>query len=272
VTRELSSDIRYEIRETINKIKEAIERRELTDLRLSSAWIAIVILVPLLMFSALLLVCSLTFSQKEELLAITATINLTGFEVIVAFLVMLSACSLVAVLYYKLILRMNLHFRRSSLLREGVVELIVGLSKLKNAPSYELAHIKALHSELKYKEVYRAPGLHALLSVIVPFYWLYVSYFLTSQWQDHEFLEREFFKETVSTLRTLGAYVPTIYWEEMPRRSPGLYITLTILLGGLFSIYWLWTLIKDPEKHFISHKRLEEALLGLLDELSKSLT
>ncbi len=283
-----NEELKIEILDIINKIKELIRERSLTDIRMSGAWILVIILSPFLMFLAGLLVAiaseSLSpyfidhkillkniFSLSSISINFNSSTGFAGFELLIILSILISGI-LLAVLYYRLISRMNMHFRRSSRLREEIVNLTSILTKIKGSNTQDLSFLKTMHSELKYREQPKSVGLHSILSVIIPFYWLYVAYFLTNDWQEHELREREFFKSAISLLRSLDVKVPTIYWEEMPRRSAGLYLILTIVLGGLFGIYWLWTLIKDPDKHFISHVKLEDTLIDSLEELSKAIS
>jgi len=263
----MSHNINFEIKEVLERLRRAIRERESTDIKISGVWILVVIFAPILIaISAFIFL-----SSSGGLSGVSVSFSSSTSEVGVLFLSLIVgaiAAALIAVLYYKLIYRMNLHFKRSSMLRESLIDLLSTISRSKGS-SVELGHIKTIHSELELKEAKRSPGLHAILSIIIPFYWLYVGYFLTSQWQEHEAREKIFFKNIADEFRSLGVNIPTIYWEEMPRRSPGLYTVLTLILGGLFAIYWLWTLIKDPEHHFISHRRFEDTILDSIESFVK---
>ncbi|MEM1713372.1 MAG: DUF4234 domain-containing protein [Desulfurococcaceae archaeon] len=52
----------------------------------------------------------------------------------------------------------------------------------------------------------------------------------------------------------------------VPDRSTLLYLILTIVTG-IFLIYWVYTLTKDPNKHFESHSVLERELVTALKQL-----
>lgn len=259
----------FELREILERLKKSIRERNEADVRISGAWILVVILAPILLaISALILL-----SAGEGFSGINISISnsfISTSIILLSLLIGAVAAALIAVLYYKLIYRMNLHFKRSRMLRESLIDLVSFLSKSRGIPDTELSHLKTLHRELELRETKRSAGLNAILSIIVPFYWLYAGYFLTAEWQEHEAREKVFFKDAFESIRTLGIRVPTVYWEEMSKRSPGLYVILTIILGGLFAIYWLWTLIKDPEHHFASHRRLEDILLDSLESFLKT--
>jgi len=44
-------------------------------------------------------------------------------------------------------------------------------------------------------------------------------------------------------------------------------VILTILFGGFFLIYWVYTLAADPNNHFESHMLMEREILSSLKEL-----
>ena len=89
-------------------------------------------------------------------------------------------------------------------------------------------------------------------------------YFLTKEFITHDSKERTFFQTFSVAADRLGISVQFPSWKELPSRSAGLYLILTIILGELFAIYWLWTLIKDPNLHFDAHTIFEDLLLSNL--------
>ncbi|MFQ5950797.1 MAG: DUF4234 domain-containing protein, partial [Candidatus Geothermarchaeales archaeon] len=52
--------------------------------------------------------------------------------------------------------------------------------------------------------------------------------------------------------------------RPMPERSVVLYLVLSIVTLGIFGIYWLYTLIDDPNLHFRHHIHTEDDALGAL--------
>ena len=53
----------------------------------------------------------------------------------------------------------------------------------------------------------------------------------------------------------------------LPDRSFVLYLILTIITLGIFGIYWLYVLLKDPNEHFKHHILVEDRLLGQLESV-----
>ena len=154
---------------------------------------------------------------------------------------------------------------RSRVLRESLIKYIESKAKelgKSNDVSSELSIMRIIHSELSNEEKDRSAGLYAFLSVIIPFVSLYIVYFLTKEFTAHDSKERTFFQTFSVAADKLGMTVQFPSWKELPSRSAGLYLILTIVFGGLFAIYWLWTLIKDPNLHFDAHTIFEDLLLS----------
>lgn len=168
----------------------------------------------------------------------------------------LTGLIIIAVLLFKLVERRNEHFKRSRTLREGLLKL---LEEHEGKTSSRIANLRSIHSDLNASEDTKSPGLYAILSVLVPFVVLYVMYFLTKDIGEHDRRERIFFRNFTDVSEDIGVTVVYPEWKKAPDRSAGLYVVLTLAIG-IFAIYWLWTLIKDPHKHFDSHRILEDHL------------
>src|SRR5256885_11999935 len=85
--------------------------------------------------------------------------------------------------WYRLIRRMNWHFRRDRMLREGLINYVRGLAAergLESKMTIELATMTAIHSEANGEEDEKSPVLWVVLSIITfGLLGLYVWYFLT---------------------------------------------------------------------------------------------
>ncbi|HIP58063.1 MAG TPA: zinc-ribbon domain-containing protein [Archaeoglobus profundus] len=233
----------------VTTIQNAIMRRSETDIRMSGAWILILIVSPLISFLGLISMFSPTMIYIGSLLIFLSMI-------------------LVALLYYKLINRRNKHFMRSRILRESLINYIESKSKKlgkSNDVASELSIMRIIHSELSNVEKDRSAGLYAFLSAVTPFVSLYIMYFLTKEFTAHDSKERTFFQTFSVAADKLGMSVQFPSWIELPSRPAGLYLILTIIFGGLFAIYWLWTLIKDPNLHFDTHTIFEDSLLSSIN-------
>ncbi|MGC8557799.1 MAG: DUF4234 domain-containing protein [Nitrososphaeria archaeon] len=47
---------------------------------------------------------------------------------------------------------------------------------------------------------------------------------------------------------------------KMVDRSTALYIVLSIITGGIFMLYWIYTVAKDPNEHFKEDWRIEDSI------------
>jgi len=85
----------------------------------------------------------------------------------------------------------------------------------------------------------------------------------------HERREDGFWEDLGRTMNKLGINfsVPR-RTEAMPDRSSVLYLILTIITAGLFGIYWVYVLLKDPIEHFKYHIQAESQLLSALESVT----
>ena len=64
------------------------------------------------------------------------------------------------------------------------------------------------------------------------------------------------------SMRVVGKTLKNLAVGQPPKeRSLVLYAILTLVTLGLFAIYWLYVLIKDPNDHFDVHERVEPEIL-----------
>ena len=161
--------------------------------------------------------------------------------------------------YYKWIDRRNNHFSRMQKFFENLTSYL----ESKGVTDPELSSIKSTYSDMKYKETKENPFLWAILSAIIGIIALYVYHFLNKHFHQHEIRERRILESLKSILNKRGIYfeVPE---QTVPNRNTIIYIILTIITIGIFGIYWIYTLTKDPNNHFVEHKKWEEKLLDAL--------
>ena len=165
---------------------------------------------------------------------------------------------------YRWIKRRNEHFERSLLYYETLVEL---------AEKLEFKRRVILRSRLnELREINRRmrSALANTILTLLPFYGYYVCHFLNKDFAKHSERERLFLAELFDELRERFPSFTRRIDEvvSVPERSTLLYLILT-LVTGLFSIYWVYTLTKDPNKHFESHHIIERDVLVALKEIAK---
>ena len=120
--------------------------------------------------------------------------------------------------------------------------------------------------EAKAEETEKNAVPWTFLSVITGIAALYVLYFLTKDFYKHERREDGFWEDTSKTLDKCSVKfsVPR-RTETLPPRSFALYFILILITLGLFEIYWVYILLKDPNEHFRYHVQIEDQLLTALE-------
>ena len=82
----------------------------------------------------------------------------------------------------------------------------------------------------------------------------------------HERREDGFWEDASRALNRLGVNfsVPR-RTETVPDRSFVLYLILSVITVGLFGIYWVYVMLKDPNEHFKYHIHAESQLMSTLE-------
>ena len=128
-------------------------------------------------------------------------------------------------------------------------------------------NLERIVRERELEEINREPIVWIILSIIVPLLIFYVYYFLTKDYYEHERREDTFLEFLNATLNKLGLPTLTYKREKMiPKRSIVLYIILSIITLGIFTLYWVYVIIEDPNKHFKEHEKWENELMKILEK------
>mgnify|MGYP001626153394 CR=1 FL=1 len=164
---------------------------------------------------------------------------------------------------YRWIKRRNDHFSRTLMFFEVVSE-IAELLNFRKTPL-----IKSRLNELREVNSRERSAIANTILIIVPLYIYYVYHFLNKDFSKHSEKEKLLLAELVDEVRER---VPTFIrraeeLKSVPERSTFLYLILTIFTG-LFLLYWVYTLTKDPNNHFESHGILEREILAALREIA----
>jgi len=114
----------------------------------------------------------------------------------------------------------------------------------------------------------RSAILWVVLVFLISLIAFYVYHFLNKDFFKHSKYEQSILEEVNKVFEEAGvrtldlrSYVP------VQERSTILYIILSIITFGIFTIYWIYTLAKDPNEHFMGHSKVEPDLLAGLEEL-----
>ncbi len=174
------------------------------------------------------------------------------------------------IIIYKLVKRRNTHFKRQIFLFEDIVTAIKAIATKKGVDlEVGLASGERTVREVKAEETEKGAMLWAILSAFIfPAVW-YVWYFLTTDFYKHERREDGFWEDISRLLDKSGiTFVVPRRVEPVLERSFVLYLILTIMTAGLFGIYWLYVLLKDPNHHFLYHRQIEDQLLSTLETVT----
>jgi hypothetical protein len=262
----------------IENVRKDIRMRVETDSMMSTLWM-LVYLLPILFAVLGVSIFVVTFisylatvtpippsgqpaTTTLPVYLFAAVALLYGF-MIIAFIVSI-------ILIYKLVKRRNTHFKRQIFLFEDIVAATKAIATKTGANAeISLASCDRTLREAKAEETEKSAMLWAILSAFLfPAIW-YVEYFLMKDFYKHERREDGFWEDIGRALDKTGIKLSVPRrTAPMPERSFALYLILTIITAGFFGIYWLYTLLKDPNQHFVYHMQIEDPLLSTLETVA----
>ena len=198
------------------------------------------------------------FPWSPLLSAATAGLYLTAIATFILYIILI----------YRLVKRRNHHFRRQILLFEDITATIRKTTTKKGIDAeFDLAPLDRTLREIKAEETEseKSAMLWAILSP-TGLTQLYVWYFLMKDFSKHERREDTFWTEISKILNKAGVnFEVPARTNPLLERSFALYLILTIITAGLFGIYWLYTLLNDPNIHFRYHTKIEDQILPILE-------
>lgn len=241
-----------------------------TDRQMSAAWIIVPVLpyVMWLLFFVVILAAvfsSIPASGTTSPTSTTPTFA-TGFFGILAlvYLVFPIIGIFWAYLLYRLVKRRNMHFQRQLFLYDDLIALAKDMGTKKGIDiALPLNNLDRTSREAKFEETEKSAALWAILSFIFGIISFYVFYFLNKDFYRHERRQDIFTDDLAKLLAMVGISLNlprTSY--PVPDRSFILYLVLTIVTGGLFAIYWVYTLLTDPNNHFQYQALIEDTVLA----------
>jgi H+/Cl- antiporter ClcA len=252
-------------------IKKDIRMRAETDSMMSSAWTLVYLLPFIVVLLLVALILAAFFSTATTVTGTTIQFAAPVFAG-VALVYGLVLVSFVAdiILIYKLARRRNSHFKRQIFLFEDVMAAVKAIA-MKKGVDVEVGLVSGDRTvrEAKAEETEKSAVLWAILSVITGIAVFYVWYFLMKDFYKHERREDGFWEDASKTLDKCGVKfsVPR-RMETLQDRSFALYFILTLVTLGLFGIYWVYVLLKDPNEHFRYHVQVEDQLLTALETVA----
>ncbi len=256
----------------IENLRKDIRMRDESDTRMSNAWL-LVYLIPI--FTIIAAVPLMFFVIFASVYPYPPSPAISLVVVFMILAILLSIISLVVSMFltYKLIKRRNTHFKRQLFLFEDVVSIVRGVAvKKKVDAEVLLSSSERTFREAKAEETEKSAVLWAILSAVPYVGFLaswYVYYFLMKDFYKHERREDGFWEDISRALDKCGVTfsVPRRS-ESVPDRSFVLYLILTIITVGLFGVYWLYVLLRDPNEHFKYHMQVEDPLLRTLESVA----
>ena len=247
----------------MENLRRDVRKRVESDKLMSTAWL-LVYLIPI--GSIALLVFSIALAPMAGPPWVKPAAPFAVSLMILSTILGISAFITTLVLLYKLVNRRNMHFRRQLLLFEDIVRAVREAANRKGVDvSLHLGMCERTIREAKVEETEKNAVLWAILSAITGIAALYVYYFLMKDFYRHERREDSFLEDLGKALAACGiTFIPRRDYQ-IPDRSFVLYLIITILTLGIFGIYWLYILIKDPNEHFKYHAIFEDYLLKQLE-------
>ena len=245
----------------LSRIREKVEESRSTDY-IMPVFLPFIPALLMIVGGIIFGVSAVIFTSETLTYGIPATgISLIGIGTT------LTVAGLIVNIYviYEWVNRRNKHFLRTQELYETITELAEKL-KFDN-----VSLLKSRLNELKAYSKTRRPVLNAILSMIVPFYVFYVYHFLNKDFVKHGEREALYLADLIDEIKKKhkGFTRRVEELKKVPNRSTLLYIILTIITG-LFVIYWVYTLTKDPNEHFETHVIMEKDILDALNEIASS--
>jgi hypothetical protein len=251
----------------LDRIEQLVQRRSTSDRRMGNAWMLAPIL-PIIVGIALVLsivgvivsnISNLRSLQQSQtaLPAVAAVVSLYLVGIIALYLILL----IDSISIYYLLDRRNNHFRRQQQLFATIPKYIMTRSNELIASSSKLLE---MNEDAMAEEENRSAGLWAVLNLFVsPFVSIIAAYNLTRDLRRHEDRQQNYQTILGNALNQMSITAPPVQ-ARLHKRDPLLFLILTAISGGLFWIYWFFTLLKDYNEHFQDQALFEDRILASL--------
>lgn len=233
-----------------------------SDYEMSPAWI----LVPLIPIVGLIVFFTVLFGTLFTLSGPSPAGGLfvALFGLLIFFqIVGLIAGIVYAYMLYKLVNRRNKHFQRQLFLYDDLANLAKELATKKGVDiSLSLNNMQRTNQEARFEETEKSAALWAIVTFFIGITAIYVYYFLMRDFYKHERREDMFIEDLNRSLMAAGITVNLPRRTlPIPDRSFVLYFILSIITLGIFSIYWLYVLLTDPNSHFRQQALTEDTII-----------
>lgn len=208
-----------------------------------------------------------------------------------------------SLLTYLLVTRLRNHIKRENLLRTHMSELLANAGgsdarqKMIEERHSGIFDQETIPWQLQYSIIWALIPLVPVLATILQLWYLdthtiaqqsdltdvtfvsylpailfialeaYVFYFLGKTVSDHDSSWSIFAQDSRSAMNDLGfPHGRSFNVSTMERRSFLVYFVLSVITLGLWTYYWWYTLVKDPNTHFTKQHDFEDNILDALDK------
>jgi len=255
----------------LHRIESLVRRRTETDRRMGYIWM----IIPLLPLIGAVAIGGIFLGMLVSILARIGNLSQpttaqSAIEPIVGGLVALYGVGVIVYLavllfgalsFYYMIDRRNRHFSRQQLLFSTIHAYLAS----KGPASDNIAQLGYLSEDSIYTETARPAGIWALLFIfITPIVVLIASFNLTHDMRKHDDLQSKYQAALATSLVESDFQEPNFPAYKSHGRDTALFIILTAITGGLFWIYWYYTLLKDYNEHFTDQAKFEDRILKTL--------
>lgn len=189
--------------------------------------------------------------------------NVLEAYIVIATVIAIIGVAINVYVVYKWVWRRNEHFKRQRMLFNAIKDFL-------KKKGFNVGKLELICMEMDVEESEKNPFFWALVQFI-PYVGgillIYVYHFLNKDFYRHEIREDQYISALSEILSEKGFDFHYIRYNKIPDRSTIVYLVLTFVTLGIFSLYWVYTLTKDPNNHFVEHKRWEDSLLNVLKRI-----
>lgn len=169
-------------------------------------------------------------------------------------------------IFYKLLERRQQHFERMVPLRWDIIRSIRERATMSGRIAeveQGLSELEGLHARATGRDRAgdKSPVVWLVLAILGFFPATYYAMnFLNHDFHDHETNEMLFLSKAGDLMAQLGMGRQIMAVRTVPERSFLGFFLLTIITFGIYGVYWWYTLVNDPDKHFEGHGAWEGEL------------
>ncbi len=255
------------------KIHNSISLRSRSDNIVSTAWPGVLIIIQLILICTVVFGILYAFDTSDTLVDPYVGGVPSEFLLVLGlgFIIQILFTLFQSYLVYILVLRMDDHLERDGLLRMGILEFLDSRSMATRTDiNVERWTINTINMSAYMKERKKGAitwavlvGVFSFIPIIGTLFLMYVLHNLTDGLIDHDFNQLNFNRQLNWSLAKLNRpMVAAAGWMNLPRRSTGMYVILTLITLGFFLPYWWYVIITDWNEHFQNQWRFEDELLA----------